>query len=286
MRNFGIIYCLGLLLGSSVALAELNPLTISDMSAQDLQNKIKTEGLEVNKPYASNMTLLMAVCEGGNNHATIDILLNAGADISMKNNDGTTALMYAAANKFGDDYCFRQLLVRGVDVNEKNIEDVTPLMFAATNQSDPKFVVALLSAGADINARDKNGETVLFYAARSNSSADVMSELLKNGADIHKRGNLDTTVLEIAAGYNPNPTVIKLLLDHGADINAADLDNVTPLMNAVKSNPNPEVARYILARGANPNLVSRYGRKALDFADFNQNFRNSDVYELLETVSN
>lgn len=286
MRNFVIIFCLGLLFGSSVAFAKLNPYTISNMSAQDLQDKIRTEGLEVNKPYANNMTLLMTACEGSNSHETIDILLNAGADIAMKNNDGSTALMYATANKFGDDYCFRQLLVRGVDVNEKNIEDVTPLMFAATNQSDPKFVVALLSAGADINARDKNGETVLFYAARSNSSADVMSELLKNGADIHKRGNLDTTVLEIAAGYNPNPTVIKLLLDHGADINAADLDNVTPLMNAVKSNPNPEVARYLLARGANPNLVSRYGRKALDFADFNQNFRNSDVYELLKSVSN
>lgn len=285
MRNFGIIFCLGLLFGYSEAFADINPYTISDMSAQDLQNKIKTDGLEVNKPYANNMTLLMTACEGSNSYETIDILLSAGADIAMKNNDGSTALMYAAANKFGDDYCFNQLLARGANVNEKNIEDVTPLMFAVANQTNPKFVAALLSAGADINARDKIGESVLFYAARSNSNADVMSELLKNGADVHKRGNLDTTVLEIAAGFNPNPAVIKLLLDYGADINAADLDNVTPLMNAVKFNPNPEVVRYLLKRGANPNLLSRYGRKAIDFADFNQNFRNSDVYELLKSVS-
>jgi len=58
----------------------------------------------------------------------------------------------------------RELIQAGADVNVKNKTGITPLYMAARNGHD-EIVTALLEAGANVNAATTNGETPLWGQA-------------------------------------------------------------------------------------------------------------------------
>ena len=94
-------------------------------------------------------------------HGKIDELkglLEAGLDVNMTGDDGTTALSLAAlANQVE---AIELLLARGADVNVTNDKDDTPLHAAAFFGSLDALEL-LIAAGADVNARNANGESPL-----------------------------------------------------------------------------------------------------------------------------
>ena len=59
----------------------------------------------------------------------MNVLLQAGADVNKDGKHGTTALIEAAFNGYGD--CVQKLLETGVDVNARNAYDNTALIYAA-----------------------------------------------------------------------------------------------------------------------------------------------------------
>jgi ankyrin repeat protein len=99
--------------------------------------------------------LLSAVNSGSSENAR---LLTKGADTKMRDDNGRTALWYAATL---ENTSFITLLVEhGADVNTRDSEGRTALMHAA----DLCFtwsIRALLDAGADPNVQDKSGRTAL-----------------------------------------------------------------------------------------------------------------------------
>ena len=105
----------------------------------------------------------------------IATLLKAGADIEARDNDGMTALMYAAANNRNPEV-ITSLLKAGADVNAQSRYGVTALMYAANNKN-PAVITTLLKAGADIEARDNDGRTALMWAARHNENPEVIMAL-------------------------------------------------------------------------------------------------------------
>src|SRR5216684_1032997 len=73
--------------------------------------------------------LLVAVRNG--DHAQVQKLLGAGADVNAVDNEGTTALMHSVIES---DVKMMTLLVgHGANVNAKNALASTALMYAATN---------------------------------------------------------------------------------------------------------------------------------------------------------
>ncbi len=99
------------------------------------------------------------------------------------------------------------LLNTGADVNAKAEDGITPLMRAAMSTENPEVISVLLQAGADVNAKDEDGWTSLMLAARNNSP-EVISVLLKAGADVKVKSDTDgywhlagETALDIAK-YN------------------------------------------------------------------------------------
>ena len=66
------------------------------------------------------------------------------------------------------------------DVNVKNNNGTTALIWAASN-GHAKVVSALIAAGADVNVKNNNGTTALMWAAY-NGHAKVVSLLKKAGA--------------------------------------------------------------------------------------------------------
>ena len=89
----------------------------------------------------------------------IELLIARGAAINHSDEDGRTALMYAARN--GDTLAVKALLRNGASVNLADNGGETALMKAAASSCTEATVSALLGAGADLSARDHEGRNAL-----------------------------------------------------------------------------------------------------------------------------
>lgn len=96
--------------------------------------------------------------------ATVADLLDRGADIAARGDEGGTPLHRAAAHN-ADPAIAALLLDRGADIAAGDIDGWTPLHWAASNQSGRAVVAYLLDRGADIEARDGDGRTPLHAAS-------------------------------------------------------------------------------------------------------------------------
>jgi ankyrin repeat protein len=134
-------------------------------------------------------------------------LIDAGAEINVKDNEGNTPLHFAVKRinreKFPTrDYegIIRLLLEKKADVHIVNAGGATPLHTAAAFRADPSAVEMLIQAGADVNLKTfaaYDGWTPLHGAAARNS-AGIVAVLLKHGADLTARDGKGLTALEVA----------------------------------------------------------------------------------------
>jgi ankyrin repeat protein len=97
------------------------------------------------------------VCAFYNHHATLRLLISAGANIDLPDEDGNTPLhntCYANSVR-----CALVLLAAGADVNAANIANETPCSLASQRSRSVDVFHALLAAGADFDAVvvDSNG---------------------------------------------------------------------------------------------------------------------------------
>jgi ankyrin repeat protein len=87
----------------------------------------------------------------------IQVLLKAGASLSVESDDGLTAFMHAATST---PETVRMFLKHGVDVNAVSSKGYTALQCAAINDlHGPAIIPLLLEAGADPAYRDGQGRT-------------------------------------------------------------------------------------------------------------------------------
>ena len=108
-------------------------------------------------------------------------MINSGADISSKDNNGYKPLHYAA--QYGKTEMASLLISNGADINSKcNVGD-TPLHLASKGYIDTASI--LISSGADINAKNNNGTTSLHYAIENGQQTEIALLLISNGADIN-----------------------------------------------------------------------------------------------------
>jgi len=196
-------------------------------------------------------------------HEMVDLLLEAGADVTTANRHGVSPVWLAAEN--GDAPMLQRLLDAGADANRTMRGGETVLMTAART-GDPDAVRVLLLRGADPNARDAlRGQTALMWAAAKNNAV-VVHALAELGADVNARtdnpppGRGRTFASLPATGFTPLLFAVRsghfetttVLLDAGADINDAVSDGQSALVIAA-ANANWELAAYLLDRGADPN---------------------------------
>jgi hypothetical protein len=107
-------------------------------------------------------TLLMKAVENGNENAgdMVEVILDAKADVNLSNRFGVTPLMCAALQ---NAQLVGQFIDADANVNAADDNGRTALMYAAF---DGKLDVVrlLVRSGADVNARDAKGQSVLSYA--------------------------------------------------------------------------------------------------------------------------
>ena len=93
----------------------------------------------------------------------VTTLLTAGADLNAQENNGVTALLFAAGEN-PNLKVVTTLLTAGEDLKTKTHYGMTVLMYAAKITKNPEVITTLLKAGADAKAKDSDGNTALSYS--------------------------------------------------------------------------------------------------------------------------
>ena len=105
--------------------------------------------LSAAEAYGHGHTPLMRAALDGDTESVKE-LINQGADINRRDDDGRTALMFAVINRHYET--MKLLLEHGADVNATSKQGGTALMGAAMD-GELSMVQALLDKGADLDAR-------------------------------------------------------------------------------------------------------------------------------------
>lgn len=131
-------------------------------------------------------------------------LLRENTDVNLRDRKGNTALHYATVSKAMTDL----LIAAGADPNLTNDDGETPLHMAAYG-SDIGVIESLLLNGADPNAVDSDGNTPLHLAV---GWEDVYSvkQLLAFGANVAVTNRYGRSPVNLAE-MNRNETILTLL---------------------------------------------------------------------------
>jgi uncharacterized protein len=193
-------------------------------------------------------------------------LLDQHADVNVRSEDGSTALLWAA---HWNDVQAAELLVRaGADANAANDFRMTPLSQACTNGS-AAFVNLLLKAGANPDTPVATGETPLMTCARA-GAADAVRALLVRGADVNAKEPTQHQTALMWAAADQHPKVLQALIEARADLaahtksgftalhfaaRAGDLESIRTLLDAgvdvnIRWRPDPEPDRRAETNGA------------------------------------
>jgi len=142
----------------------------------------------------------------------VKMWLMAGANINAQEKlYGNTALV--VASKYGYTEIVKLLLEAGADVNVKNKDGETALMKASYN-GYTEIVKMLIDAGADVNIKDRYGTTALMLASLYGYT-EIVELLIKAGANVNIKNSYGGTALRWASA-NGSTKIVELLKEAGA----------------------------------------------------------------------
>ena len=223
-----------------------------------LQSELDYSTLDLDAVDSSGRSCLCWAAARGDEDS-LNTLISYGANVSLPDGQGNTALHYARTVA-----CVDILLAAGADLQARNKFGHTPLHAVCRGAGDLALLERLLEAGADIDATDLDGETALsnatygkhddcaLFLIRQGANMDlanghngtgdapihmslissvpaVLEELLGRGALYTKANAYHSTILHMAAGLADH-VALGLLRAHGLagiDIEAKDLDGKT-----------------------------------------------------------
>jgi ankyrin repeat protein len=201
---------------------------------------------------AANEDLRLVDAMKVQDHQQVRTLLGKHADVNVRSEDGSTALLWAA---HWNDLQTAELLVRaGADVNAANDLRMTPLSQACTNGS-AAFVDVLLKAGANPNTPVGTGETPLMTCARSGAN-DAVRMLVVRGADVNAKEPTQNQTALMWAAAEKHPKVLQTLVEARADLQAHTKLGFTALHFAARAG-DMESVRTLLDAGVDVNIRSQ-----------------------------
>lgn len=181
------------------------------------------------------------------------ILIEAGADLNVKDGHYQTALIYAMEKK---NMPVIKAMLKAKPNLELQTKWMTPIWFAI-HDGNFELVKMLLEAGANVNSPNENGETPIFVSA-STGDADMMKLLLSHKADAKAVSNDGSTPLMFAASQG-NPAVMELLIKAGCNLNGFSKKGFNALTGAITANKLDNF-NYLMKAGINFKIVSTDGQ--------------------------
>ena len=176
---------------------------------------------------------LLQAAQSGDSAAALGLVAGK-ADVNARQEDGTTALHWAA---YHDDLpLLRQLIKAGAKVNVTNDYGSTPLAEAA-ERADPEALRILLQAGADVESPNAQGQTALMSVARSDV-VEAARVLVAHGANVNATEKWRGQTALMWASAQSRPAMVQFLLEHGAAVNARE--DVREWPRRVTAEPRPQ----------------------------------------------
>lgn len=206
------------------------------------------------------------------NENMMKILIEAGAELDAKNDDGQTPLsegLERASYAHQRLPLARTLLEAGANPGLPQEGLYNPLHFSIV-YSEPEITEELLKAKANPNARD-----YLASALQSSGTQDIALKLLKAGARLDTAGSFPG---HKAAKYGSDD-VLRLLKERGLDLKETN-DTGSSLLHIAAENGKLKTVELLLQEGIDINLRDGGGATALHRAA--QNGHASVVGKLLE----
>lgn len=203
------------------------------------------------------------------------MLLNTGADVKIKDNNGWTPLHAASSN--GHLEVVKLLLDNRSDIIVANEGGWTPLHVVSFN-GDVKLARLFLQVCQDqANFKDTSSRTALFYTAMRGRS-EIMRLLLFNKASANVKDRYNATPL-ITASRNGHGSTVKLLIEAENHVfNCKDDLRLTTLCWARK-NGNIETIQLLLRHsgGMEPEASGEDASSGESIPKFDSSLRWCDV---------
>jgi ankyrin repeat protein len=192
----------------------------------------------------------------------VDWLLRKGHSLSECDNDGNTALLFAAWG--GHRALIEQLLRWGSKLDEKNYNGHSVFLSAA-NGGRIEIVEWLLTKGFSLDETNNNGDTALLLAAYG-GHIGLVQRLLQLGASLQDKNSCGFTPL-LSAANGGQLEMARWLLENGSSISERDHDGYSPLILAACGG-SIELVRFFLERGASLQERNENGDTALLLAAY------------------
>ena len=183
-------------------------------------NQLLQTGININSQHkTTGTTVLMIASSYYYYDGIVQYLIKKGANVNLQDNEGKTALLWAASNSLPNS---KILVANGADVNIAANDGMTPFLQATLGVSSGKVTIEmcdlLRKKGANINAaltkKSAMGWTALHYAA-INGDVDLVKYLIKYGANVNETTGEGSTPLYLAQLGN-HEEIVKLLKSAGA----------------------------------------------------------------------
>ena len=277
-------------------------------------------GVDLDIRDNSGDTALIIACNRNFNNQEIYALLDAKANVNIKNNEGKTALFYGhntdikerlikegadikSIDNKGQTVLFDKhyihvtlnfLLNSGANPNHIDNDGNTPLIYLCKTlnfreeydrELRIRVITSLITAGANVNIENNEGNTVLMYS----KTVDEVQHLINAGADINKRNKKGQTAL-MFNNTTDNLNYVLHLISLGADVNLQDNEGKTALILLILNTETGVWGKNtykgfrfldLLRGGSLVHIRDNDGKTALDYAFLKE--RGPFVIELLKS---
>ena len=210
-----------------------------------------------------------------NSYVLLQKMIERGVNIGITTDGpaeaGNTPLHLACIHQ--NTSIVKILMESGADDSVKNMEGETPAHCLFLRKTwpwefDPEKCIEILK---ELNTIDepttKTGKTPIFMAQDMSVTwnEDITELLIDKGADVRRADNKGNTPLTACASHRPDRDIVKLMLKEGADINARD-ERGNNVLYYVINKGDCELARYLIKKGADYNIVNNKGETPVGIA--------------------
>src|SRR5699024_8125815 len=151
---------------------------------------------QINAVNSDGRTALHTAISGNGNLEMVKLLVEKGADVTVKDKEGLTLVDHALSKRKMDIVMY--LVEKNVDCSDLKTKGWTLLHYAA-KEGTKQLVELLVHKGVRINAKNYDGQTPLHVAVKENTDLEMVKYFIAKGADVQVRDNSGSSLMIEAA---------------------------------------------------------------------------------------